>query len=90
MLQPSTTIARPAKPVTTDQLRELIAGTDTGLNFKKLKDTTRFVDAEADSLDFFNLIIAIQEAYDITIPDSDLGEVNTLEMLAKYLNERLS
>jgi acyl carrier protein len=89
MLQPSTSIARPAKHVSTNQLRELIAGNDTGLNLKKLKDTTRFVDAGADSLDFFNLIITIQEAYEITIPDHDLGEVNTLDKLAKYLNQRL-
>jgi acyl carrier protein len=89
MLQPSTSIARPAKPVSTDQLRKLIASIDTGLNLNKLKDTTRFVDAEADSLDFFNLVIALEEAYKITIPDSDLGKVDTLDRLAKYLNERL-
>lgn len=89
MLQPSTSVASPSKPVSTDQLRILISGTDTGLNLKKLKDTTRFVDAGADSLDFFNLIVAIQEAYKITIPDNDLGKVNTLNKLAKYLNEKL-
>jgi acyl carrier protein len=89
MLQPSTSLPRPALPVTTAQLREIMAGIDTVLDLDKLKDTTRFLDAGADSLDFYNLIVAIEETYGIVIPDADLNKVNTLYKLASYLNERL-
>ncbi len=89
MSQLSDSIPRLTPPVSTDQLRELITGNDTMIDPKKLKDTVSFLDAGADSLDFFNLIVAIQEAYGITIPDSDLSQVNTLDKLARYLNARL-
>ena len=90
MAQASAPLPRRTSPISTAELRELIARVDTVADLKKLMDTTRFRDAGADSLDFYNFIIAIEEAYGITIADSDLGEVNTLEKLAMYLNERLA
>jgi acyl carrier protein len=89
MLQPSSPIARPAKPVSTDQLRELITDIDLQVKLKRVKDYTSLRDAEIDSLDFYNLILAIEEAYGIVVPSDDLGKVNTLDNIAKYLNERL-
>ena len=90
MPQSSPSLHRPASPVSSAQLREFIAGIDTLIDLKKLKDDTPFRDAGADSLDFFTLVIAIQEAYGITIADNDIGKANTLEKLANYLNERLA
>ena len=90
MAQASAPLPRRTSPISTAELRELIARVDTVADLKKLTDTTRFRDAGADSLDFYNLIVAIEEEYGVTIADSDLGEVNTLEKLAKYLNERLA
>lgn len=90
MAQASSPPPRRMAPVSTAELRELIARVDTVADLKKLTDTTRFRDAGADSLDFYNLIVAIEEEFGITIDDSDLEEVNTLEKLAKYLNERLA
>jgi acyl carrier protein len=90
MAQASAPLPRRTSPISTAELRELIARVDTVADLKKLMDTTRFRDAGADSLDFYNLIVAIEEEYGVTIADSDLGEVNTLEKLAKYLNERLA
>jgi acyl carrier protein len=90
LAQASSPPPRRTAPVSTAELRELIARIDTVADLKKLTDTTRFRDAGADSLDFYNLIVAIDEEYGITIDDSDLEQVNTLEKLAKYLNERLA
>jgi acyl carrier protein len=90
MAQASAPLPRRTSLISTAELRELIARVDTVADLKKLTDTTRFRDAGADSLDFYNLIVAIEEEYGVTIADSDLGEVNTLEKLAKYLNERLA
>jgi acyl carrier protein len=90
MPQSTDSNSRPTSPVSTDQLRDIIVANDTVIDLKMLKNTTPFRDAGADSLDFFNLILAIQEAYGITIPDDDLSQVNTLEKLACYINEKLS
>jgi acyl carrier protein len=89
MAHASARLPRRTTPISTAELRELIARVDTVADLKKLTDSTRFRDAGADSLDFYNLIVAVEEEFGIAIPDSDLGEVNTLEKLAQYLNERV-
>jgi acyl carrier protein len=84
-------LSLPPKPhVTPAQLRHLIAGIDTLIDPSKLKDSTPFRDAGADSFDFFTLILAVQDAYSITIPDEDIGKISTLDALARYLNEMAS
>jgi acyl carrier protein len=87
--QSSAPVSLLGTPVSTDQLREFIAGINTVINPKILNDCTPFSDAGADSLDLFNLVLAIEDRYHVTIPDDQLGEINTLEKLARYLNERL-
>jgi acyl carrier protein len=88
--QPSELPPPPKPQVTPAQLRHLIAGIDTLINLSKLKDHTPFRDAGADSFDFFTLILAIQDAYRITIPDEDIGKISTLDAMTRYLNEMAS
>lgn len=90
MAKPYSSLHRQTPPVSSAQLRELIAGIDTRIKFKELKDNTPFQDAGADSLDVFNLVLAIEETYGITISSDQLSQVNTLDKLALYLNERLT
>ena len=78
-----------ARPVSSEQVRQLLGTLDTVIDMQKLTDQTRFLDAGADSLDFFNIIAAIQDAGQITIPDNELEQVNTVEKLVRYLNTRL-
>jgi acyl carrier protein len=76
------------RPVTSEQLRQVLARLDTLIDFKSLKEDTPFRNAGADSFDFFTLILGIQEEYGITIPDEDIGKVRTLASLTQYLNVR--
>ena len=78
-----------ALPVSSAQVRTLLTNLDTVIDMQKLTDQTRFLDAGADSLDFFNIIAAIQDAGQITIPDNDLEQVGTIEKLVEYLNTKL-
>jgi acyl carrier protein len=80
---------RLTRPVSVAQVREIVAGLDTELDVMKLEDDTRFVDAGADSLDFFNIIAGIQEAGALTIPNADIEQVATIRGLAEYLNHKL-
>jgi acyl carrier protein len=90
MAQPSTSLPRPTSPVSAAQLREFIVDIDTRIDLEKLTDESPFLEAGADSLDFFNLIVAIEDAYGVAIPSDHFSQVNTLDKLAQYLNERLS
>jgi acyl carrier protein len=80
---------RLARPVSPAQVRALLVNLDSVIDMQKLTDQTRFLDAGADSLDFFNIIAAIQDAGQITIPDNELEQVGTIEKLVQYLNAKL-
>ncbi|MBP5540524.1 MAG: acyl carrier protein [Bacteroidales bacterium] len=43
-------------------------------------------DLGADSLDSVELIMAIEQQFDITIPDSDTENIKTIGDILKYLN----
>lgn len=45
-------------------------------------------DLNADSLDLFELVMALEEEYNVEIPSEDLAQLNTVEDVIKYLNEK--
>ncbi len=45
-------------------------------------------DLDADSLDLFELVMALEEEYNVEIPSEDLIELNTVEDVIKYLQEK--
>ena len=45
-------------------------------------------DLEADSLDLFELVMALEEEYDVDIPSDDLAELNTVEDVINYLKDK--
>lgn len=73
-----------------DELRRLISGIDTGVDFAKLTDRTPFAQVGADSLDFFNIILAVENAFGITPSDEEVGSLNTIEGMVQYLTRKLS
>ena len=45
-------------------------------------------DLGADSLDSFELVMALEEEYDVEIPSDDLAELNTVEDVINYLKDK--
>ena len=45
-------------------------------------------DLGADSLDWFELVMALEEEYDVEIPSDDLTELNTVEDVINYLKNK--
>lgn len=43
---------------------------------------------ELDSMDFLNLMIAVEEATGVSVPEADYGRVATLADLVGYVRER--
>ena len=55
----------------------------------EITEKTRFKeDLSADSLDLFELAMAIEEAFDIEIPSEDLEKVTTVGSVIEYLKEK--
>ena len=45
-------------------------------------------DLELDSMDILNLVVAINEATGIDVPEQDYGELTTVATIARYLQAR--
>ncbi|HJC50149.1 MAG TPA: acyl carrier protein [Candidatus Anaerostipes avistercoris] len=45
-------------------------------------------DLDADSLDLFELVMALEEEYDVEIPSDDLTEMNTVGDVINYLKDK--
>ena len=45
-------------------------------------------DLDADSLDLFELVMALEEEYDVEIPSDDLAELNTVGDVVNYLKDK--
>jgi len=47
-------------------------------------------DLGADSLDVVELVMALEEAFDLVVPDEDVESLRTLGDVAAYVDKRLS
>ena len=45
-------------------------------------------DLSADSLDLFELVMALEEEYDVEIPTEDLEQLTTVQAVVNYLKEK--
>ena len=45
-------------------------------------------DLDADSLDLFELVMALEEEYDVEIPSDDLAELTTVGDVINYLKDK--
>lgn len=57
---------------------------------EKIKPEASFIDdLNADSLDIVELIMGIEEEFDIEIPDDDAQKLKTVGEALSYVNEKL-
>ena len=70
-----------------EEIKELVAET-LGTNVEDLTEETSFSDdLNADSLDLFELTMALEEEFGIEIPAEDLEHLTCIEEVAKYIEE---
>ena len=55
---------------------------------EKMKEASFKEDLDADSLDLFELVMALEEEYDVEIPSDDLAELNTVGDVINYLKDK--
>ncbi|MFT5440709.1 MAG: acyl carrier protein [Alphaproteobacteria bacterium] len=55
-----------------------------------LRDDMPLTDQGVDSLGLFNIILLLQEKYDLEIPDADIDAMDTIQAIIDYLNGRLA
>jgi acyl carrier protein len=60
-----------------------------GVESDKIQENASFIDdLGADSLDIVELVMAMEEEYDIEIPDEDAEKLKTVGDVANYLKDK--
>lgn len=67
-----------------------VAAEELSVSVEELTETTKFIDdLGADSLDLFQLAMALEEKYEIEIPSEDLEKIITVSDVVKYVESKL-
>jgi acyl carrier protein len=68
-----------------EKIQEIVAE-QLSCDVSAVTETTSFKeDLNADSLDLFELVMALEEEYNIEIPSEDLAQLNTVADVMNYL-----
>ena len=71
-----------------EKMRDIISE-QLGADPSNVELSTSFKDdLDADSLDLFELVMAIEDAFNVEIPADDVAELNTVEDVIEHLKER--
>lgn len=71
-----------------EKIKEIIAD-QLNIEVEKITDEASFKDdLGADSLDLFNMVMALEDEYSIEIPTEDLESITTVGAVIKYLQDR--
>lgn len=75
---------------TFEQVKEVIVN-ELGADEAEVTEATSFKeDLDADSLDLFEMIMALEEQYDIEIPSEELENLNTVGDVVNYIEAKLN
>ena len=75
---------------TFEQVKEVIVN-ELGANEAEVTEATSFKeDLDADSLDLSEMIMALEEQYEIEIPSEELENLTTVGEVVRYIDEKLA
>lgn len=75
---------------TFEQVKEVIVN-ELGADEAAVTETASFKgDLDADSLDLFEMIMALEEKYEIEIPSEELENLTTVGDVVIYIDEKLA
>lgn len=70
------------------RIREII-GEQLGISEEEIQEDSSFgSDLGADSLDLYELVMSLEEEFDIEIPEEDAEKLDTFQRLVQYLESR--
>ncbi len=79
---------RKGKKIMLEEIKELVAET-LGTDVEELTEETSFSeDLNADSLDLFEMVMELEDKFDVKIPTEDLEQIKTIGDVKKYIEEQ--
>jgi acyl carrier protein len=80
--------AKGARIVDTLEILQKAIKKELGRDLGNLTPATEFADLALDSLDVVQMVMAIEEAFDIEIDDDDVDKLKTVGQLVEYIEEK--
>lgn len=72
-----------------DKVKEIVVD-QLGVDEEEVKPNSAFVDdLGADSLDVVELVMALEEEFNLEIPDEDAERISTVSEAVNYIEEKL-
>lgn len=72
-----------------EKVKDIVAE-QLGAEQDQITLATTFEDLDADSLDVVELIMALEEEFDIEIPDEDAEKIRVVGSAVEYIKEKLA
>ena len=70
-----------------EKIKEIIAG-QLNIEAGTITEESTFADLGADSLDLFELVMALEDEYGVEIPSEDLEKLLSVEDVMNYFKEK--
>ncbi|MFA7090233.1 MAG: phosphopantetheine-binding protein [Arcobacteraceae bacterium] len=71
-------------------VKEVIKEAEVLGNENEIKNDVALSEQGIDSLDVVNVYLLLEEKFNIKIPDEDLNQVQTIDSIVEYINNKLS
>ena len=76
--------------VTLEEVKAIVAE-QLNIDADDIKEDSKFVeDLDADSLDVVELVMALEEKFDLEIPDKEAEKIVTVKHAIEYINQNKS
>jgi len=78
--------------ISTNDILDIMRDGETRIDIDELNHDERLTEQGLDSLDIISLLFALEELFQIKIPEEDIdqGKLNSINSIAEYLNTRIS
>ncbi len=73
---------------TVENIKEIIVEAEVLGDVANMKSDVALSEQGIDSLDIVNVYLLLEEKFGVSIPDEDLSQVQTIDDIVKYLNNK--
>ena len=72
--------------VTIEEIRSIIEQAESMADMDTLKNDIPLTEQEVDSLDMANILLLLEEKFDVKIPDKDTNQLQSIDDIVTYIS----
>lgn len=74
--------------VTTEEIRNIIEKAETMADMDALRNDLPLTEQDIDSLDMANILLLLEENFEIKIPNEDTNQLQSVDDIVSYLSKK--